>query len=317
MSYYLSLKLKGVKYSGDNIGRRFEFRLKIGDQTATLRCGLTQGSSRVFDKIVFQGTYREAAAITLPIAVHVEELDPVYNDFGTTSEKLKIRLKKGSVTKHVFEVKVEGRGGDKGKSATFTFVFEAKVDSAIRYVSDVWPNGWLKVKFDDGDVYPLPQLLKVEIIKIEKGREHFNVLEGKFRGRKASVGLKGDGTSYLLKESEHRGPARLILDQDAGKLTIVGLGTYNAIVEENPIPQGKYDLEIPDEPHDIGRYYMKYSKYAKTWFRISHEGDRFLHVGSGSLGCITVTDKTKWTEIYDFLIRSRKDSISVGEITVK
>ena len=194
---------------------------------------------------------------------------------------------------------------------------EATVEPAICYVSDVWPNGWLRVKLDNGKIWPLPQLLKVEISKIEKGREYFNILEGRFRGRKASVRLGEDGTSYLSRKGKHRGPVKLILDQKAKKLTISGLGIYNAIVQESSIPSGQYDLEIPSVPHKLGEYYMKFSKYAKTWFRTGHQGSRFLHVGRRSEGCITVTDKKKWTEIYDFLIRGRKDTISVGEMLVK
>ncbi|MFC1495833.1 hypothetical protein ACFL52_00275 [Candidatus Margulisiibacteriota bacterium] len=95
------------------------------------------------------------------------------------------------------------------------------------------------------------------------------------------------------------------------------IGTYNAKVETNPLKSGKYDLGIPYEPHDTGWRYLKESKYAKTWFRIGHKGEIFLHVGSASAGCITVTDKKKWTKIYNLLIRSRKDSLSIGEVIVK
>ena len=77
------------------------------------------------------------------------------------------------------------------------------------------------------------------------------------------------------------------------------------------------DLEFPYEPHPHGRRYMTYSKYAKTWFRIGHTGDRFLHTGRFSEGCITVKNHSQWTPIYNRLIRSRKDKKSVGILIVQ
>lgn len=312
---YLSLKLKQIVYSGDNIGRELKFLLKIEEQVTEINLGLHQGEKRSFGKVVFQKTSKDKA-INVPITVKISETDERYIDVGSGISRIKLRLKKGTF-KHVFNIIVKGIGRDRKKIATFTFLFELMVEPAVCYVSDVRPNGWLRVKFDDGDIYPLPQWLMVEIIKIEKKREFFRILEGKFSGRKASVGLKEDGRSYLLRKGEHRKLARLIFDQKANKLTIAGLGTYKAIVEVNPIPAGKYDLEIPDDPHLLGRYYLQYSKYAKTWFRIGHNGERYLHVGRRSEGCVTLTDKEKWTEIYNFLICSRKDFKSVGEIIIR
>ena len=62
---------------------------------------------------------------------------------------------------------------------------------------------------------------------------------------------------------------------------------------------------------------MADSRYAKTWFRIGHSGDRYLHPGERSAGCITVKDTKRWTEIYRHLIISRKhDSRSIGVVKV-
>lgn len=316
MSNYLSITLKQIKYSGDNMGRELKFKLKVGDQVANISIRLPRGESRSFDKVIFQKTSKEKIII-LPIAAEIRETSERHIDFGSGTSRFKIQLKEERIQKHIFGVEVKGSGREKGKTAIFTFVLEASVEPALCYVSDVRPNGWLRVKFDNGDVYPLPQMLKVEIIKIEKGREYFNILEGRFRGRKASVGLEDD-KSHLSRKGEHRGPARLVFNQKAEKLTIDGLEIYNADMDENnPLPPDRYDLEIPYELHPKGAPYLSYSKYAKTWFRIVHEGKRFLHVGRVSAGCITVIEKNKWTEIYNFLIRSRKDTVSVGEVIVK
>jgi len=48
-----------------------------------------------------------------------------------------------------------------------------------------------------------------------------------------------------------------------------------------------------------------------------HSGERYIHTGRHSLGCITVLDQKKWGEIYDMLVKARKgDSQSVGVLEV-
>ena len=153
-------------------------------------------------------------------------------------------------------------------------------------------------------------------MKIKDGRDHFKILEGKLKGKIMSVRKKSKTHSYLLDNIYHEQAAELIFEQEGKLLIVKGLGTYSniAMKTSNLIPFGTYDLELPWEIHPIAR---RYSGYAMTWFRIGNEGDRFLHTGSVSLGCITVKDTEKWTEIYNFLIRRRKDNSSVGTIRIE
>ena len=59
------------------------------------------------------------------------------------------------------------------------------------------------------------------------------------------------------------------------------------------------------------------AKRAKTWFRIGHGGERYLHTGSRSLGCMTVIEAKRWMEIYGALIKARKgDFMSIGVLEV-
>ena len=51
-------------------------------------------------------------------------------------------------------------------------------------------------------------------------------------------------------------------------------------------------------------------------FRIGRRGDRYLHTGGFSLGCVTVTSTQKWDDIVIFLLRSRFDAKTVGTIEV-
>ena len=50
---------------------------------------------------------------------------------------------------------------------------------------------------------------------------------------------------------------------------------------------------------------------------MGHIGDRYLHTGQRSLGCITIIENARWLEIYNILIKARKnDFVSVGVIEV-
>jgi len=79
----------------------------------------------------------------------------------------------------------------------------------------------------------------------------------------------------------------------------------------NPVPAGSHDLEIADFPHPYG---SGYGTYGMIWFRIGHSGDRYLHPGKVSLGCITC-EPGNWTTIYQIVHAARLDSKSVGKLT--
>lgn len=99
-------------------------------------------------------------------------------------------------------------------------------------------------------------------------------------------------------------------------------GELSAITDpSNKTPIGSWPLEIPYEVHPGGTYYEADSVFSGTWFRIdseSHDGvaDRFLHPGRGTLGCTTVTDRSGWTSLYNYLIFSRANDEHVGTLQV-
>jgi hypothetical protein len=190
----------------------------------------------------------------------------------------------------------------------------------IRYVTNADNKGWLKVRYTNNSTYPpLPQHLKVNHQKTENGRDYFVIMAGRNKGKSASVKLKGTNVSYLTTTPPpHTGSAVVKFNITSGKLWYGSHGPVSAkTMPGNPVPVGKHDLEIPYEVHSLASSYLGQSKYATTWFRVGHGGDRFLHPGRISAGCVTVTNIPEWTKIYEYLIKARKgDDKSVGTIEV-
>lgn len=178
-------------------------------------------------------------------------------------------------------------------------------------------NEWLQVKRLDGKgEISLPAYLKVKLDETRFNREYISIEEGSFQGIKASIKLNDNGQSYLQAEDEQTEPVTLKYSISK-KILYLGkekyLTTdYRGLVWE----KGLYDVEIPDYPHKGGRRYTE-AKYGITWFRISHGGERYLHTGQVSLGCITLTEQKKWDNLYKVLIKARKnDGKSIGILEV-
>lgn len=81
----------------------------------------------------------------------------------------------------------------------------------------------------------------------------------------------------------------------------------------NPTPSGVHALELPDYPHGLG---ASYGPHGTVWFRIGHSGDRYLHPGRISAGCMTCAPD-HWDRIYEIVHRARaSDGQSVGTLNV-
>jgi len=110
-----------------------------------------------------------------------------------------------------------------------------------------------------------------------------------------------------------------------------------------PLPFGIWKIEIPDAPHELGIGYEEFSLYSTTWFPIDTPKtlNRYVHLGSLSHGCATIginriraKDRnpkeevlewirrlhkvkfTIWTDLCEYLMKSRLDNKYVGEIEV-
>jgi hypothetical protein len=179
-------------------------------------------------------------------------------------------------------------------------------------------RGWVKVRYLDGNHYEfLPQYLRVDYHGTADGADVMTVLEGKSAGKIALVQRRNDGASYLRKGAPWRSGAEILYARDSRILWYGLHDSVRAITHVDPHVYGTFDLEIPDTFHRGGLPYESKSVYAGTWFRIGHQGERYLHAGYSSAGCVTVTDVAAWTGLYSYLIRRRKgDGISVGVLRV-
>lgn len=180
-------------------------------------------------------------------------------------------------------------------------------------------DGWLRVKREpSGEIISVPEHLQVELTSSGAGRDYFTVLEGVHRGKKFSVMAGNLGS----RRPPYKGAAHLTFSLGQRTLTYA-LGGVKAITQQdNALPVGTHPIQVPDHPHEGGLYYMGQTPYAKSWFYLGHgeavlnRGDRYLHPGSGSLGCITV-DPSGWTRLYGYLILCRSgDGKTVGRVTV-
>jgi hypothetical protein len=190
--------------------------------------------------------------------------------------------------------------------------------SETRYTSG-GPDGWLRVRREGSDdVVCLPEYLKVRLSEARNGRDHFTPLEGVHAGARFSV----KAGNLTAQRPEYKGPVHLQFSIGRRILSYPG-GPITAItVVDNPIPLGMHPVQLPDFPHVSGQGYLGQSAYALTWFYLGHgdavpgQGDRYLHAGNRSAGCITV-DPLMWTSLYRCLVLSRRgDGKTVGTISV-
>ena len=162
-----------------------------------------------------------------------------------------------------------------------------------------------------GEPYEFPHYLRVRVDDKAQSGGKWNVVaqEGFYKGSDADI-----DPAKLKSTATYETAGLLEFDKTKEQLWYGGNGPIEAFTQDtNPVPNGTYDLEIPDFQHNIA---SKYGDYATTWFRIGHSGDRYLHPGHVSLGCSTVRETDQWPNVWRYLIRRRKDNQSVGTINV-
>lgn len=313
----IQFKLTKIKYSGKSIGNDIRVNIEILNKSLQIDKRIKVGSTIEFDKEI--GSFpNDQNSFSAKAKIAITEKDALFNDTNNTEVTIKVDTKNLKPQKFVQTLELrENRFWKKwGKSfAKFEITIEALSLKTIKYVPDV-SNGWLKVRIVDGEDVSLSAFLKVQSEYFESGREYFTILEGPYKNKKASVKLENNKSWFLTNIKLE--PAINLKYSISQKTLFIGNKKYQAAdYIGSPWKKGWYDIELPDYPHKDPRDYVNISSRFKTWFRIGHAGERYLHTGRASLGCITITEIEKWNEIYDKLIKARKeDFISVGVLEV-
>ena len=319
----LSLTLASIKYSGDSVGDDIRAEIDVFGKFLRVDKIIKAGATKEINQEI--GKFEtDQKLFKSGIRIAIIEKDLLFNDVGNIDSDIEIDTKITKSQQFIYKVEIKETRSVLGKFwgkkiANFEVTLEAQVVDAVLYI----PNeddgkGWLKVKLaDNKSIESLPAYLKVKPEHINNGREYFTILEGAHYGKSASAVLKKDGSSNLISGIQHE-PMALASYSISKKTFTLNSKIYETVDYKNaPWKKGLYDIEIPDYPHSGGARYEKKAPRAKTWFRIGHNGERYLHTGGQSLGCITIIEITRWAEIYNALIKARKsDSVSVGILEV-
>ena len=311
------LTLKSFNYSGDSVGDDIRLEIKILDKDYTFIKRVKAGKTvKLNDLLAEIPTDRDSFLAKIQIKV-IEE-DPVFNDSANLEREFKINTKEKNISKLDYELTLkELRLSTRKVKAKFSVIIEAEVVLSETYITET-DDGWLRVKIDGiKDEKSLPAFLRVELLRSDSKRDYFKIVEGTYKGKTASVKRKPDKKSYLEAGPIRRDSSIYATYSISKKIFTLNNKKY-AVTDypEMPWKKGLYNIEIPDAPHPGGRNYPEAGK-GKVWFRIGHSGPRYLHAGTRSLGCMTITETRRWLEIYNTLIKARTDdlvSVAVLEI---
>ncbi|MBU2575963.1 hypothetical protein KKF64_02660 [Patescibacteria group bacterium] len=319
----IQLKFSKIKYKGDSIGDDIRIEIEALGKFLRVDKRIKVGKTAKIDKEV--GRFEtDQKSFQMGILINAIEKDLLFNDVANLEGNIKINTASTKLQQFVFKVKVRETRSIFGrfwgtKTAVFEITLEAEVSDAIRYVPDLDESqGFINVRLEDNkSIEELPAYLKVKLERADTKREYFTILEGPYRGKLTSIKLKENGSSWFVADIKHEPMIRAKYSISQKIFILKGKKYETRDYPKSPWKKGLYDIEIPDYSHDGGRRYLKESKRAMTWFKIGHGGEKYLHTGGRSLGCMTVVEVKRWMEIYNLLIKARKgDYMSVGVLEV-
>ncbi len=318
------LAFSKIKYIGNSIGDDIRVEIEIIGKFFRLDQQIKPGTTTIINSEI--GKFEtDQKLFRANVFLTVIEKDLLFNDTASVSGSIRLDTNTKKTQDFTFFVRIKEKRSSSGKFwggrvAIFEITLQASLLDMMAYLPDEDESqGFLKVRIEDGSLKEefLPAYLKVKRESVSTEREYFTILEGVERGRRASLNFKGDGSSWLISDINHE-PAVRAKYSISQKVFILNGKKYK-ITDSPTMPwkKGVYDIEIPDCPHAGGHRYMDQAKRAMTWFRIGHGGSRYLHTGLHSAGCITITEISRWMEIYNTLIKARKgDFMSVGFLEV-
>src|SRR3989344_3470055 len=297
----INLKFAKIKYSGDSIGRDIRIEIEILGKFLRIDKRIKAGTTAEINQEV--GRFEtDRGLFQADILITVIERDLLFNDVGNMKGSVKLNTASTKPQQFIFEVRARENRSILGKfwgtkTAIFEITLEAGASDATKYTPDVEEGrgkGWLMVKFANGEPdESLPAYLKLKIDRADTKREYFTILEGAHRGRLASVKISADSSLRLITGIKHESSVRAIYSISKKILTLKGKKYKADDDSKNPWGKGLYDIEIPDHPHEGGLNYPEAGR-GTVWFKIGHSGERYLHPGIVSAGCISITETARW-----------------------
>ncbi|KKT21020.1 MAG: hypothetical protein UW04_C0013G0004 [Parcubacteria group bacterium GW2011_GWB1_43_8] len=320
MLKFVQLKLSKIKYNGDSVGRDIRIEIDVFGKFLRIDKRIKTGTVAEMNQEVGRfETDRELFQTN--ILISVIEKDLLFNNTGSITDSIKVNTTDNQPQHFTFEIQVrESRSllsrlfwGK--RTAIFEVTLEALVGEIELYTPDI-KDGWLVTRDKQDEFVSLPAYIMVHPTHIKNGREYFIPVEGVNRGELLSAPLENGNSSYLIHNVKHE-PAISAQYSISEKVFILNGKKYKADDDsKNPWQKGFYDIEIPDYPHGGGLIYPEAVK-GTVWFKIGYSGERYLHPGRVSAGCISITETTRWMEIYNAFIKARKgDFMSVGILEV-
>lgn len=317
----VQLTLTKVSYRGDSIGDDIRIEIDCLNHSLDFNKTIRNGSEVSVNKMVGE-FFTNQASVTLPLFVRVIERDLIFNDFGTAAETFSVDTGDSKPRRFTVSVAVQETRNYRSKNkAAFILTFEARAIDAIQYVKyDASGDGWVVVVPENKRIekkISIPYYLKLQLESQSLKRQYFRIMEGPRRNERASVEIVASSEIPLQPENPHTGPVYCVYILSEKKLK-VGNKTYMLRdYPDDPVPKGIHDIEIADAPHRAGELYVDRARLAKVWFRVGHAGERYVHVGSISRGCVTLTEIERWDELCAVLLKARKgDGLSVGTLQV-
>lgn len=195
---------------------------------------------------------------------------------------------------------------------------------------------WLLVELEGGARVNVPALCRVNllgtVVEGGKTRDRFLIEDFEYRGRTALSTHSAQG-SRLIDRPTYSGPALIEWNYGLGKVEVsvpsnASIDRIEATaISDKKVPDGTYylrpklpmDRADPSDPFPCERY-QNSAAHACHWWLIEWKPERgfSFHAGRGTLGCVTVTDHSKWEAIYNVLSKARTaDSKFAGQIDVR
>lgn len=312
----IQVKIVKIKYSGDLIGDDVKIEVDCLGNLSNFKKKL-KPSSEINPNLSAGSFVSDNKIFNLPISIKIIEEDLIFNDVGSRLLNLKIDLKANAVKVEICKIEVtELRNFITKNKAIFEVSVEISVEDAVLYVDNI-EGGWVNAVSDNiKKEIALPSYLKVYLERNYNGRQYFKILEGIRRGERASLKYGDDKQSFLVATNPQTESAKLTYSVSKKELYFQNKIYKATDYKNNQWEKGSYDIEMPDAPHRGGGHYPE-SKMAKTWFRVGHNGDHYIHTGARSAGCVTLTEIDRWDELCNILLRARKgDYVSIGVLVV-